>query len=57
MWERGRGEGFVILRFTNAEVSNDLDSVLMRIGEAAILPATVHPYPQPLSRPEEGGEP
>jgi Uncharacterized protein conserved in bacteria len=48
--------GFVVLRFTNADVSNDLESVLMRIGEAAVFPASVHLHPRPLSRSGKGGD-
>lgn len=46
--------GFVVLRFTNNDVLNDLESVLMRIAEAAAFPANIHPHPQPLSQPGEG---
>jgi very-short-patch-repair endonuclease len=46
--------GFVILRFTNYEVLNELDSVLMRIAGAAVPPAPSLPHPWPLSRTGEG---
>ncbi|MBM6594535.1 endonuclease domain-containing protein [Microvirga pudoricolor] len=48
-------QGFVVVRFTNSDVLNDLDSVLMRIGEAAAFPETSLPHPRPLSHPGEGG--
>ena len=60
-YDAGRTEeiernGFVVLRFTNADVLNDLESVLMRIGEAAVPPSSVHPHPRPLSHSGEGGD-
>jgi very-short-patch-repair endonuclease len=49
-------QGFMILRFTNHEVLNDMESVLRRIVEAVDPPAPCHPHPRPLSHPGEGGE-
>lgn len=46
--------GFVVLRFTNADVMNDLESVLMRIAEVAFQSAPSHPHPWPLSHTGEG---
>jgi very-short-patch-repair endonuclease len=46
--------GFVLIRFSNHDVLNDLDSVLMRITEAAVPPALSHPHPWPLSHTGEG---
>jgi very-short-patch-repair endonuclease len=46
--------GFALLRFSNREVLNDLDSVLMRIAEAMVPSATSHPHPWPLSHSGEG---
>lgn len=48
--------GFVVLRFTKADVLSDLETVLMRIGEAAAFPSSVHPHPRPLSQTGEGRE-
>ena len=53
--EEIESQGFLILRFTNREVLDDLDAVMLRIAEAAGLPQTLHPHPRPLSRPGEGG--
>ena len=49
--------GFVVQRFTNYDVSNELESVLMRIAEASAFPANMHPHPWPLSHMGEGERP
>jgi very-short-patch-repair endonuclease len=45
--------GFTVLRFTNSDVLEDLETVTLRIATAAQLPAA-HPHPWPLSHPGEG---
>ena len=47
--------GFVIVRFTNHDVLNDLDLVLAKIAGAASSPAPSFPHPRPLSQMGEGG--
>ncbi|MEE1657078.1 endonuclease domain-containing protein [Microvirga sp. CF3062] len=46
--------GFKVIRFTNYDVMNDLESVLLRIAEAAVPPAASLPHPWPLSHSGEG---
>lgn len=46
--------GFAIIRFTNGEVMNDLESVLMRIAGAAVPSELSFPHPRPLSQTGEG---
>jgi len=46
--------GFVLIRFRNADVMNDLDSVLTKIAEAAVPSAASFPHPWPLSQMGEG---
>jgi very-short-patch-repair endonuclease len=45
---------FKVIRFTNSDVMNDLESVLLKIAEAAVPPAPSHPHPWPLSHTGEG---
>jgi very-short-patch-repair endonuclease len=47
--------GFMVLRFTNGDVLNDLENVLMRIGKAVAHPDISNPHPRPLSHTGEGG--
>jgi very-short-patch-repair endonuclease len=47
--------GFVIVRFTNHDVLNDLDLVLAKIAGAASSAAPSFPHPRPLSQMGEGG--
>ncbi len=47
--------GFVIVRFTNHDVLNDLDLVLAKITGAASSAAPSFPHPRPLSQMGEGG--
>jgi very-short-patch-repair endonuclease len=46
--------GFMVLRFSNAEVIGDVDLVLQRISDAAFQSPPPSPSPLPLSRPGEG---
>ncbi|MGO4386890.1 endonuclease domain-containing protein [Microvirga sp. 2YAF29] len=46
--------GFAIIRVTNDDVMNDLDSVLMRIAQAVVPSETSFPHPWPLSHTGEG---
>jgi very-short-patch-repair endonuclease len=46
--------GFAVLRFTNSDVRNDLDTVRLRILTAAGV-AAGQPHPRPLSRSGEAG--
>ncbi len=48
--------GFTIIRATNHDVLNDLESVLMKIAGAVSSPAPSFPHPRPLSHTGEGGE-
>jgi very-short-patch-repair endonuclease len=45
--------GYAVLRFTNSDVLNDLDTVKLRILTAA-GPLASHPHPRLLSHPGEG---
>jgi very-short-patch-repair endonuclease len=47
--------GFMVLRFTNGDVLNDLENVLTRIGKAVAYPHIFNPHPRPLSHTGEGG--
>ncbi len=46
--------GFAIIRVTNGDVMNDLDSVLMKIVRAVVPSAPSFPHPWPLSHTGEG---
>ena len=46
--------GFKVIRFTNHDVMNDLETVLLRIADAVVPPAPSHPHPWPLSHTGEG---
>jgi very-short-patch-repair endonuclease len=45
---------FVVLRFTNSDVLEDIDAVKLKIVEAARLPPTLTPDPSPVR--ERGGD-
>jgi len=47
-------QGFAIIRFTNGEVMNDLESVLQIIAKAAVPSEPSFPHPWPLSQTGEG---
>jgi very-short-patch-repair endonuclease len=53
--EEIESHGFVVIRFTNDDVMNDLESVFCRIGQTVAHPETFSPHPRPLSHTGEGG--
>ncbi|MBD2746404.1 endonuclease domain-containing protein [Microvirga sp. BT688] len=52
--EEINGHGFELLRFTNHDVLNDLEFVLLKIAEAVTSPEPSYPHPWPLSHTGEG---
>jgi very-short-patch-repair endonuclease len=46
--------GYAVIRVTNGDVMNDLDSVLMKIAHAAVPSEPAFPHPWPLSHTGEG---